>query len=316
MPVPPSRRTGIFLLRRQFMRAIQTTLAVAALALLGVSGFSSPAFAKSKKIVFLAGPKDHGAPGRHEYEKDLRVLAYCLEHSSNVKGITTKVYVGKAPSIQELKDAAVIVVESSADRAPKEHHPLFPQDATTDHKTYDAATLAYLKEFDDLMMKKGVGLVVFHYATWIQNETGHKYFLKWMGGAYLANVSKNPVDQWTMSPKSPNHPILQGVKPWTYKEEMFSKFELPDNPKRTDLVIGTPAKSPIGPQVAAFAYERGKKGRSFLFGGNDWLSNLLIEDDRRLLLNGILWAAKIDVPKGGVASTLTEELMRQAVEVK
>ena len=28
-----------------------------------------------KKILFLAGPKDHGAPGRHEHEKDLRILA-------------------------------------------------------------------------------------------------------------------------------------------------------------------------------------------------------------------------------------------------
>ena len=28
-----------------------------------------------RKIVFLAGPKEHGDPGRHEYEKDLRELA-------------------------------------------------------------------------------------------------------------------------------------------------------------------------------------------------------------------------------------------------
>jgi len=280
------------------MRVIQTTLAVAALALLGASGFSSPAYAKAKKIVFIAGPKDHGAPGRHEHEKDLRVLAYCLEHSSNVKGITTKVYVGKAPPIQELKDAAVIVIESSADRTPKEQHALFPQNATTDHKTYDAATLAYLKEFDNLMMQKGVGLVVFHYSTWVDNETGHKYWLKWLGGSYLVNFSRNPVDQWTMSPKALGHPILEGVKPWTYKEEMFSKFELPDNPKRTDLIIGTPAKNPAEPQVAAFAYERGKKGRSFVYGGFDWHSNLLVEDNRRMTLNGILWAAHVEVPKG------------------
>ena len=34
-----------------------------------------------KKIIFLAGPKDHGMPGRHEHEKDLRKIgrASCRE---------------------------------------------------------------------------------------------------------------------------------------------------------------------------------------------------------------------------------------------
>ena len=39
-----------------------------------------------KKIVFLAGPKDHGAVGRHEYEKDLRELAWQLEKATNLRG--------------------------------------------------------------------------------------------------------------------------------------------------------------------------------------------------------------------------------------
>ena len=37
------------------------------------------ATAQPKHILFLAGPRDHGAPGRHEYEKDLRALAAALE---------------------------------------------------------------------------------------------------------------------------------------------------------------------------------------------------------------------------------------------
>src|SRR5436309_10823306 len=51
-----------------------------------------------KKVVFLAGPKDHGAVGRHEYEKDLRELAWQLENAGNLRGmVETKVLVGKAP---------------------------------------------------------------------------------------------------------------------------------------------------------------------------------------------------------------------------
>src|SRR5262249_36327769 len=70
--------------------------------------------APTKKIIFLAGPKDHGRPGRHEYEKDLRALAKSLEESPNLKGIETKVFVGKAPrDLSEFQDAAAIVIESS-----------------------------------------------------------------------------------------------------------------------------------------------------------------------------------------------------------
>ena len=39
-----------------------------------------------KKIIFLAGPKDHGMPGRHEHEKDLRILAAALESRAEPEG--------------------------------------------------------------------------------------------------------------------------------------------------------------------------------------------------------------------------------------
>jgi type 1 glutamine amidotransferase len=293
------------------MRGIRTVRALLALALLGFCASHSSADAKSRKVVFIAGPKDHGVPGRHEYEKDLRVLAYCLEHSSILKGVTTKVYVGQAPKdISELKSAAVIVIESSSDRAPKETHALFPNNAATDGKTYDQATLAYLKKFDALM-KKGVGLVVFHYSTWVEHQTGRQFWTDWLGGFWQGKVSANPVDQWLMTPKNENHPVLRGVRPWTYKEEVFCRFILAPNPQRTELLIGTPEKGAgVGPQVVSWAYERQGGGRAFVMGGLDWHSNLLIEDNRRFLLNGIVWAGRMEVPAGGVASSVPESMVK------
>ncbi|HEU4603504.1 MAG TPA: hypothetical protein VFS24_16135, partial [Steroidobacteraceae bacterium] len=52
--------------------------------------FASTVSAATKKIVFLAGPRDHGMSGRHEYERDLKTLAQSLEHASNVSGVTTE----------------------------------------------------------------------------------------------------------------------------------------------------------------------------------------------------------------------------------
>jgi type 1 glutamine amidotransferase len=258
-----------------------------------------------KKIVFLAGPKDHGRPGngRHEYEKDLRALAGFLETSPNLRGIETRVYVGKAPQdLAELQDASAIVIESSSDRDAKETHPLFPQEPTTDRRTYDADTTAYLEQFDRLI-KKGVGVAIFHYATWVEHWVARKYYLQWIGGLWISMGSTNPVAEWTMTPKNGDHPILRGVRPWTYRDEVFCRYFLPADSRRTELLIGMPAQSALGPQVAAWAYDRADGGRGFVMGGVDFHDNLkTVEDYRRFLLNGIVWAAGVEVPRGGVQS--------------
>ena len=45
---------------------------LALLAAFGFGAVAAQAQTPPKKILFLAGPKEHGAPGRHEYERDLR----------------------------------------------------------------------------------------------------------------------------------------------------------------------------------------------------------------------------------------------------
>src|SRR3954452_21413234 len=101
----------------------------------------------AKKIVFVAGPKEHGAPGRHEYEKDLRELAWQLEHASNVKDVTTQVIVGKPPrDLSVFEDAAVIVIDGNGDWLKKETGMLFQQYQDTDGRTYDPETTAYLQK--------------------------------------------------------------------------------------------------------------------------------------------------------------------------
>ncbi|HTO03515.1 MAG TPA: ThuA domain-containing protein [Opitutus sp.] len=280
-----------------------------AVALIVTGGVASTSAAQSsvqKEIIFLAGPKDHGMPGRHEHEKDLRILAHCLETAANLSGIATKMFVGKAPrDLAEFRNAAVIVIESSSDRSAKETHPLFPPEPNNPNHAYDPETAAYLKELDALIKQNKIGVVVFHYANWVEHWTARGYYLQWLGGLWVQMASRNPVDDWTMTPKAKEHPIFHGVQPWTYRDEVFCRFFLPDNdPKRTDLLIGTPAKSPIGPQVVSWAYQREDGGRGFVMGGVDFHVNMQHEDYRRFLLNGIVWSAGLEVPAGGVQSTL------------
>src|SRR5579884_2581248 len=176
-------------------REVSKMLALAALGCCLLSGQASAQ--TTKKIVFIAAPKDHGVPGRHEYEKDLRVLAWCLEHASNVKGISTKVIVGRVASIDELKDADLIVIHGDGDRSARETNPLFPMNPP-DKGAYSPETSAFLNDFGALM-KKGVGLVIFHYTTEVDNETARQDLLVWAGGYYASvpGVRNNPVDQWS-----------------------------------------------------------------------------------------------------------------------
>ena len=157
-----------------------------------------------------------------------------------------------------------------------------------------AETTACLKSLDDLIRQKKIGVVILHYATWAENWRAREYYLGWTGGLWVQIGSKNPVDDWTMTLESKKHPILRGVKPWTYRDEVFCRFFLPNDARRTELLLATPTedKARIGPQIAAWAYQRDDGGRGFVFGGLDFRDNLALDNYRRFLLNGIAWAAR------------------------
>jgi type 1 glutamine amidotransferase len=267
------------------------------------------AAAADTKILFLAGPRDHGGPGRHEYERDLRTLAQSFERSTNLPGVTTQLIVGSLPrDLEAVKDAAVIVINSSSDRAENETHPLFPPNPTTNGRGYDAETTAYLKALDELIRTRRIGVVILHYALWAENWAARGHYLNWTGGLWVQMGSRNPVDDWTMSFEDRKHPIFRGVKPWTYRDEVFCRFFLPDDARRTNLLLASPRedKQRIGPQIAAWAYEREDGGRGFVFGGLDFRDNLARDDYRKFLLNGIAWAARLEIPKKGVDSPVPD----------
>jgi type 1 glutamine amidotransferase len=273
-----------------------------ALILLGVA---QSALADTKKILFLAGPRDHGAPGRHEYERDLKTLATSLEQSTNLGGVTTQLILGALPrDLEAVRGAAAIVIDSSSDRAENEIHPLFPPNPSTNGRGYDADTEAYLKSLDELIRQNRIGVVIFHYASWAENWRAREYYLKWTGGLWVQIGSKNPVDQWSMKLEQKKHPVLRGVKPWEFRDEIFCRYFLPSDARRTNLLLASPKedKQRIGPQIASWAYQRDDGGRGFVFGGLDFRDNLALDNYRKFLLNGIAWAAQIEIPRGGISS--------------
>jgi type 1 glutamine amidotransferase len=271
-----------------------------------------PEGAARTKIVFLAGPKDHGAVGRHEYEKDLRELAWMLDNATNLDhlNIETEVIVGRAPrDLKRLEDANLIVMHASGDWRPNETQLFFQQAAEHDGRTYDKETTDYLNALEALIRDKKIGVAAFHYTMWVDNWHGRRLFNSWLGGMWLPYASQNPVDTWSVSVMAPQHPILRAVDTWSFREEMYSRYFLPYNPGRTDLLLGTPTNNPNGPQTIAFANQRADGGRGFVYGGLDFHDNMHLQPSlRRFLLNGLVWSAGRQVPVDGVQAPAPPEL--------
>ena len=263
------------------------------------------------RIVLFAGPKEHGAPGRHEYEKDLREIAWMLEHSGAARPVKAEVIVGQKPrDLAALETADAIVIDGNGDWLKRETGALFPPFAETDGLSYNAETTQALKDFDALLKRRKTGLVVYHYTMFVDNRAGRIWLNNWLGGTWIPYVSHNPVDTWAIRPiAGVKHPILNGVKPWTPREEMYSRYFLPDNAGRTELLTAKPAKPENGSGgPVSWAYQRPDGGRSVVWGGNDFHDNMhLYPQQRRFLVNGILWAAGIEVPRGGANDQMPPE---------
>ena len=121
-----------------------------------------------KKIIFLSG-KDSHAYGHHEHRAGCYLLAKWLNKSG--LNIQARVYEEKVPSNKVLESASAIILFSNGN----ERHPF--------NKRF--------KDIDELM-KKGIGLSLFHFALEVPEGERSKYISKWMGGFYKHKFSTNP----------------------------------------------------------------------------------------------------------------------------
>jgi type 1 glutamine amidotransferase len=271
--------------------------------------------AEDKKIVFLAGPPSHG-PGDHEHRAGCLLLKSCLD---KVPGVVSEVYSNGWPQNPEaaFAGAATLVVYSDGGGG----HPLLKDDR--------------LKTVGDLM-KKGVGLVCLHYAVEATKEKGEKEFLDWIGGCFETDWSVNPT--WRAEYKVlPMHAITRGVKPFSINDEWYFYMRFPEGMKGVLPILQAVAPAstmdrPDGPhegnpavreavkrgelQVMAWACERQDGGRGFGFTGGHYHHNWGNDDVRKLVLNAILWTAKVEVPAAGVACQVTEEGLKQNLDRK
>ncbi|MBI5693594.1 MAG: ThuA domain-containing protein [Verrucomicrobia bacterium] len=273
------------------------------LALLVSLAFAAPVAAAGKKVLLIAGTISHG-PGAHEHNAGVLLLQKCLKSVPDLQVEVSLNGWPKDPAALNGIDAVVMYCDGGVKHL-----------ALADNRLAVLGALA----------RRGVGIGCVHYAVEPTKEKGQAEFLQWMGGAFEIDWSVNP--HWDAHFKSlPTHPITRGVKPFTIRDEWYFNMRFVEGRKGvTPILVAVPDASttsrPDGhhsgnptvraavargeAQVVSWAYERPDGGRGFGCTGAHFHANWGNDDFRRTVLNAILWLAKVEVPAGGVVSTVT-----------
>ena len=254
---------------------------------------------QNKKVVFISGKPSHGWM-KHEHRAGNMILAKRLNEAGLPVEAVVLEDIGYPKDESVLEDASTIVIFCTGHGG----HVLNPK----------------LKEFDALM-KKGIGVIMIHWATEAVSGAPGDKFLEWMGGFCDLNWSVNP--HWKPNFKLRKHPIWNGVQPFSVDDEWYYHMRFVEDrtgltPILTDVPPMETLKRPDGmrsgnpsvrkavangeSQHVAWAYERPQGGRGFGFtGGHNHVS---WQDDnyRKIMLNAILWTAGMEVPENGVDS--------------
>ena len=253
--------------------------APAAVVLAILAGVTSADEKVKTKILLIGKQPDHPW-GTHMYLHTCRMLTKCLQQTD---GVETVVSDGWPKDAAKLKGVKTIVVYTTP-----------AAELLLDGPHRDEV---------DLLMKRGMGLVTIHWASSVHKKNLDRLgdrWLSYMGGTWVSNVGlstgKSPLKQLI-----PKHPICRGWSEYELHDEFYlnptiakAKSLLQVTTKGQDVVVG-------------WAHERKDGGRAFGTTLGHYYRNFQIEAFRRMIVNGILWTAHIDVPKGGAPVTLSEK---------
>jgi len=267
--------------------------------------------AETKKILFLAGKPSHSS-GDHEFRAGCMILADKLNNSG--LPVEAKVhYYGwpKDESIFDGVDACVIYADAGGRFGDK------------------------YEFLNNKVKNDGMGIMFMHYGVHPKKDVGEKYFKPWIG-AYMDDFqSVNP--HWIADLKPvTTEDISRGITPFTAYDEFYFNMVWPTKDECCrPVAVATPTPEKIVRYInmwnmhgekcfgkeQALMWCRDPKveegGRGVGFVGGHYHRNWAIDEFRQLVLNAIVWTARMEVPKGGVpAGKVTEADLNKNLDKK
>ena len=284
-----------------------------------------PARGADKRIVLIAGRPSH-PPGMHEFRAGSLLLQKAL---SGVSGVTVQVYDMGWPA--KMVDGARVDDHSALENADAV---LIYADGGKNHPALQGDRMKVI----DALAEKGAGLAFGHYGVEVPAGPSGDAMHRWTGGYYEHLYSVNPM--WKPDfQKFPDHPVTRGVKPFATHDEWYFNMRWTSDPgakgRITPILVATPGEevrkgpyvSPKGPydhiiagngkaETMMWIYERPNGGRSFGFTGGHTHANWGDPNQRKIVLNALLWIAKAEVPAGGVQDRIAPEDLTRNLDDK
>lgn len=261
------------------------------------STLTPAATAPATRILIVVGPSNH-PPGTHEVAAGGRLMRHALLNLANVPGLEVEVSFEWPSDAKARRQADSVVFIGD----------IFPPQRLPD----SPLVLSQLGE----MMQRGCGLVCVHYATGLRAvdvpPDGSHPLLQWLGGYFATRCPHHQsvakvFPRVTITPADNGHPVTRGWREFSLPEEPYYNnfFGLGGNHLSPNVTaIATSPLPPEAPrrEVVAWTVERADSGRGFGVVMPHFYQSWLNDDLRRLILNGIVWSAKREVPATGVSS--------------
>ena len=284
-----------------------------------------PAAAQDKSIVLIAGKPSH-PPRMHEFNAGVLLMAKCLKDVPGLQVTTSLNGWPKDESVLERADAVVFFMDGGP------RHEVVQENGRR-------------MKLMDRLASRGVGLGFMHYGVEVLADQAGDEMKRWIGGHYEHMFSCNPL--WEPHFEVlPDHEITRGVKPFRAKDEWYfnmrfigdasgNEAQSLGDMKFVPILVAAPAPEvrdgpyvyPKGPyqhiqaskgraEAMMWVVERKDGGRGFGFTGGHYHDNWGNDDYRKVVLNALLWIAKVDVPKFGVESTVSDDELNANLDPK
>ena len=253
-----------------------------------------------KKIVFIAGPCSH-PPGTHEAIAGSRLLKHCIDNAKNIGSIKTAFFTPWPEDSSELDGAAAIVFLGDT----------FPPASLAKEKPDIEAKLKTLIE------EQSCGIVCIHYANGLREShlpaEGEHPLLAWLGGYFAHDCTHHQSLYGTFhvefAPTGDNHPIHRGWKSFKCEEEVYYNIYFgkrgPAQNVTPIVCCKVPPEKPRN-EIIGWAVVRTNGGRGVGITFPHFFRSWEIDDMRTVVLNSIVWSARIEVPDGGVKSSVPD----------
>jgi type 1 glutamine amidotransferase len=229
------------------------------------------------KIVLLGHKLDHPY-GSHMYLHECGLLAKCLRQSPGVQALVSDGWPTNAATLQGVN--ALVLYTS-------------PGGTILLEPTHRAQA--------EQLLARGVGYVAIHWATDAREDLGPAY-LDVLGGWFNTRFSGLNTTTTRLEQLDKAHPICRGWPEYELHDEIYLNLKF--HPDARPLLK---VKVKDQEQVVAWTFERPGGGRSFGTTLGHFHRNFGLEPFRRMLVNGILWAARRDVPAGGAPVQISDD---------